>query len=1605
MEVSPEGARRKQLAHAETQRRNKQQEHGDLELEAAETMQGLDRDSINSSQSLWNTSHCSYTLSDDSSLSFARMLLDGVVAAETMQQVDHDSTNSSQSLRKKSHCSYTASEGSSLSFVRMLLDGVAATETMQGLDHDSTNSGQSLRKKSHCSYTASEVSTTSFVRTLLDGVVATADEGVAVESAAGAGICQSDSQMPVAMVEPAVMALCREELLQQQAGQGSSGLVGNIEDWPQTVWRERVENHDPDEHAVAGSCEEQTEQKENGMEVSPEGARRKQLAHAETQRRNKQQEHGDLEQEAAETMQGLDRDSINSIQSLWNKSHCSYTLSDDSSLSFARMLLDGVVAAETMQELDHDSTNSSRSLRNKSHCSYTASEGSSSSFARVLLDDIVAAETMQGLDHDSNSSSQSLRNKSHCSYTASDASNSSFARTLLAGVVATADEIVSVESTARTCICQSESLMPVMAMEEPAAMVLGGEESLQKQAGQSRSGVVGSTEDSPQTGWRKRLENHDPDEHAMPGSCEDQIEQKEHSMEVSPEGARHKQLAHVEMQRRNQQQEHNDVELMQLLGHAVVHPSSPSSAPCTGSLPFDPEVPSGQVSMPRAKVLRKRTKGFLSATEPTCEALPPAAIEFPVESARSNIFDNVATSDDLGGSMLLIRFPNAPWPPPPDFEAKLRGGLVAIGGTMLDKIIVSLRQGSVIAELSGDSMVLEELRRLPLRKLRVDGFGVSELWTEPLEDQLAPSVKKDSSAWIKCLRSGDVGRTGDTMVDGGLPSAVTALPDAELGEPNVVTDQYSGSHLDLLHEPQQAVIEAGLSYGPGVLQLLPKLYFSRQPTISCEGLSDALPLAFRASPELPAGVGIDSTSGRLHGVPVGFSPRRTYKINAEVAVAGGQRRILQTLLVIGVDSIAPVDTEERVVGTRLSTSLHGEVEIRLPSAPPAEQMQAAMLNMEAGEAPVPLAMPKEDVRKAFEAIEAEDVLALTAVIRRSHGACVDSTLAIDPQGRTMLEAARESRNRQMLDILSSKLDERLTGHRTTIEAECFPDLHAAHPPATFGTPENACCISADFLSQMPSQSHTLAAEAPTLPDCALLRRCDQNAISAGSADGGLLDGAASALPVSPPQGLWYPSIDRIFDASRPDQEQWNLKAPKAGPALPPLKSPKVRCQTARVPLGRRPPSQLVLVPSLELGRPDNFKVQPALPKGMQLDEVTGVIRGAPMVISDRKTWSTFHKVSAENPSGTASVVCRIEVDVGAWDMIHVSIRCRRGRGVAMTDSKGGAQGSTSCPSSPSSPSVAEVLAQRDLQEIGAHSNVQAPLQEPHIDWAEIIDKAVALIEAQGFYTPIKPSTITAYALKESHACTIVKCLGAAKLFQILNLCHDSNVLRLLQQALLEQRVPAIPGINLLDSAESVRSGKLVFFLSATGDKFEHRGRASMSAVIPRRHGREGKAALTRRRLFKQDSTWNFNPGAEVLVGQCFRPTEEAKWLASPSAEELCRKIGATTSPHQPVRLPEVAGSLDSAACPSCGAAFMPEAVFCRKCGSKRCAEDAFISRIEANKAMNSRTLDRDNISRDFSSYLPCWRERLIDEDVAKRVLGFRKWKPDTMLHARAVDLQ
>lgn len=91
---------------------------------------------------------------------------------------------------------------------------------------------------------------------------------------------------------------------------------------------------------------------------------------------------------------------------------------------------------------------------------------------------------------------------------------------------------------------------------------------------------------------------------------------------------------------------------------------------------------------------------------------------------------------------LCLRFPEAPWPPPPRFKFELFRAIEQAGGEGLVNMRVRLREGSVIAVLRGPDEIVEQLRlHLALEELQVLGYQLGPMWNSR---QAMPQLSKPS---------------------------------------------------------------------------------------------------------------------------------------------------------------------------------------------------------------------------------------------------------------------------------------------------------------------------------------------------------------------------------------------------------------------------------------------------------------------------------------------------------------------------------------------------------------------------------------------------------------------------------------------------------------------------------------------------------------------------------------------------------------------------------------------------------------------------------------------------------------------------------------------
>eukprot|EP00927_Polykrikos_kofoidii_P024293 TRINITY_DN22112_c0_g1_i1.p1 TRINITY_DN22112_c0_g1~~TRINITY_DN22112_c0_g1_i1.p1 ORF type:complete len:2066 (-),score=374.45 TRINITY_DN22112_c0_g1_i1:93-5507(-) len=78
--------------------------------------------------------------------------------------------------------------------------------------------------------------------------------------------------------------------------------------------------------------------------------------------------------------------------------------------------------------------------------------------------------------------------------------------------------------------------------------------------------------------------------------------------------------------------------------------------------------------------------------------------------------------------VLLLHFQDAPWPPPLEFESKLRSGLRGLGTACSPELRMVHRDGNIVVEVHGSQDELDELQALPLSNLVIDGLQLGLWW-------------------------------------------------------------------------------------------------------------------------------------------------------------------------------------------------------------------------------------------------------------------------------------------------------------------------------------------------------------------------------------------------------------------------------------------------------------------------------------------------------------------------------------------------------------------------------------------------------------------------------------------------------------------------------------------------------------------------------------------------------------------------------------------------------------------------------------------------------------------------------------------------------------
>jgi len=297
--------------------------------------------------------------------------------------------------------------------------------------------------------------------------------------------------------------------------------------------------------------------------------------------------------------------------------------------------------------------------------------------------------------------------------------------------------------------------------------------------------------------------------------------------------------------------------------------------------------------------------------------------------------------------------------------------------------------------------------------------------------------------------------------------------------------------------------------------------------------------------------------------------------------------------------------------------------------------------------------------------------------------------------------------------------------------------------------------------------------------------------------------------IQPPCGLSYPSVQRIVDSIRADEmlgptyglpelrkPMLQKKRGSIGDDLAPI-APAMSPRASQSPrkLFRRPPNNIRVLPTLELGTATNFEVDPPLPLGMTLDSATGEIRGAP-ALNERKSCATNHTVLAENAEGMALCGLTIEVTTGAWDLSMLHMR------TTWTKNQNDLEDQMRTTSAQKGRRATEM--RKKLEPISR------PKDLGRVDWQAQIERSIGILEQFAHLIPVQQFD------GKSAGSMIVKGMDASSLLKCLGIKEDPHTVTALIQA-VEFAQAGNPQGAVLGTAEGKKNKESIIFLRASGE--------------------------------------------------------------------------------------------------------------------------------------------------------------------------------------------
>lgn len=423
-----------------------------------------------------------------------------------------------------------------------------------------------------------------------------------------------------------------------------------------------------------------------------------------------------------------------------------------------------------------------------------------------------------------------------------------------------------------------------------------------------------------------------------------------------------------------------------------------------------------------------------------------------------------------------------------------------------------------------------------------------------------------------------------------------------------------------LGKPRKSIDLAALhlTYGRDALRLTPHVFVSREAKLNGLDREEDVTKMYVVHPELPAGLEIDSASGRLHGIPIVNTEMKDYEISVEIATADGRDCRLETRIALGVGLLAapfhpppgstspsPRSQDSRRNSRSLSNDALGS-----PARPPSVALShktsptqssrsrknslSQWLEESAKQAGDDKSIPplaNEMYEYAIECTATSDLKGLKVLINAGvlHPGHIDSKRIVDTKGRTLLEIARSQGDAKVLSLFFGTLINNLGKAPQPITETALPakeqtrrSLYLSarletNSSGSFFFPTVPEVIPYDSpCSHLPKLSAGLQIKEfsvwPQLPvgleldpDTGELRGCpDEEVEEEAYTVTALLEGDIgekvtcviqfSVEEIQPPYGLSYPSVQRIVDSIRADE-----MGPATGnPMLPKLKEPTLQ---------------------------------------------------------------------------------------------------------------------------------------------------------------------------------------------------------------------------------------------------------------------------------------------------------------------------------------------------------------------------------------------------------------------------------------------------------------